>query len=68
MNGKPAAGVDLEIEAKTDTDDVVQERLQNQNAGDQNTDTSDDAGHASFVVDVPKKYTIQYLKIIVRTL
>ena len=67
-NGKAAPGVDLEIEAKTDSGDVVQERQQNAGGNGQNVVTSDEAGQGIFIVDVPKKFNINYLDIIVRKL
>lgn len=64
MNGKPAEGIELEIDAKTNTGTVVHERQQ---AGRKaNTDTTDKLGYGSFIVDVPKTFTITHLVIKVR--
>ena len=61
MNGKPARGIDIEIDAKTNTDVALHERRQV--GAKANHDTTDHLGHGSFIVDVPKTYSITHLNI-----
>ena len=60
MNGKPAENIDVEIVATTNNEILL---VESDAAGRVKEDRTNQLGHARFVVDVPKIFTISYLKI-----
>ncbi len=60
MNGKPAENIDVEIVATTNDGTALLER---DAAGRVREDSTNQLGHARFVIDVPKRFTISNLDI-----
>lgn len=60
MNGKPAENINVEIDAKTSSGSVVLERVVDGKAAG---DVTNQLGHGSFIVDVPKTFDIAYLDV-----
>ena len=55
MDGKPANGIDVTLNVKTDSNIPIRGQI--------NQDTTDDLGHVFFVFDLPRDETVQYLVI-----
>ena len=53
MDGKPAKGIDVTLDAKTDSNIPL--------GGQINKDTSDALGHVHFVINLPRDETVQHL-------